>query len=750
MSMKMRELIRAVRACKTASEERSTITTECARIRTAFKDGKNPFRHRNVAKLLYVHMLGYPSHFGQMESLKLIASDSFAEKRIGYLALMLLLDEKTEVLMLVTNSLKMDLHHVNQYVVGLALSAIGNIASADIARDLAPEVERHLRNTNHYIRKKAALCCTRLFSKVPELVEDFAPRLHILLADGHHSVLLTGVTLITSAAETSPATVATFRALIPALVKVLKKVKNTAHGHARDYEVGNVCDPFLQCKILRLLSILGVGNVPASDRMRDVLASVATHTDTSKNAGNAVMYDCVRTIMTVESEPGLRVLAINRLGSFLVNKDNNIRYVALQTLCQVARSDLKSVRRHRATIVTCLRDPDSSIRRRAFELVYLLVDNESVEALTREMVNYLKVAIPEDRAELCAKIATIVDNFCPSRQWQIDTLVCMLSVAGGYCKPDVQSSLLYLVSKAEGLAGYVTHRLFGMVSEERRQLELVHAAVWCIGEFGETLLEPPPEVEPTRAALSPVVFSTAVRSQAEVVALLSRVMRLHSATNQTKGLCLSALLKLTARFDDPAVIKDIRRLLGKFAGSLNVELQQRSVEFVGLAQAAMDRLRSDLLAPMPILEESVFRKRHGGADGGAEMSDEEGMEAIKVGTLEAESKEAKPAGMVSAPAPADSLLDLDDIFGGGGAAATNGPGSGSGDGRPGRHGRHGHGRYGRYGGHGHCQCARSGTSRRLRHVCGTRGCDTPCPTCRPQVPASGGLRQERPPCDLQL
>ena len=85
MSMKLRELIRAVRACKTAADERAAITKECALIRTAFKDDKNPFRHRNVAKLLYVHMLGYPSHFGQMECLKLIAANSFNEKRIGYL-----------------------------------------------------------------------------------------------------------------------------------------------------------------------------------------------------------------------------------------------------------------------------------------------------------------------------------------------------------------------------------------------------------------------------------------------------------------------------------------------------------------------------------------------------------------------------------------------------------------------------------------------------------------------------------------
>ena len=104
MSIKLRELIRNVRACKTAAAERAVISKESALIRTAFKEDDNLHRHRNVAKLLYIHMLGYPSHFGQMECLKLIASQRFPEKRIGYLALLLLMDEKQEVLTLVTNS----------------------------------------------------------------------------------------------------------------------------------------------------------------------------------------------------------------------------------------------------------------------------------------------------------------------------------------------------------------------------------------------------------------------------------------------------------------------------------------------------------------------------------------------------------------------------------------------------------------------------------------------------------------------
>ena len=101
-----RDMIRNVRACKTAAEERAVIAKECANLRTAFKENDVDYRHRNVAKLMFIHMLGYPTHFGQMECLKLIASPGFPEKRIGYLGLMVLLDERQEVLMLVTNSLK--------------------------------------------------------------------------------------------------------------------------------------------------------------------------------------------------------------------------------------------------------------------------------------------------------------------------------------------------------------------------------------------------------------------------------------------------------------------------------------------------------------------------------------------------------------------------------------------------------------------------------------------------------------------
>jgi AP-1 complex subunit gamma-1 len=58
MSLRLRDLIRQVRACKTAAEERAVIAKESAMIRTAIREEQEQYRHRNVAKLLFMKMLG--------------------------------------------------------------------------------------------------------------------------------------------------------------------------------------------------------------------------------------------------------------------------------------------------------------------------------------------------------------------------------------------------------------------------------------------------------------------------------------------------------------------------------------------------------------------------------------------------------------------------------------------------------------------------------------------------------------------
>ncbi len=93
----------------------------------------------------------------------------------------------------------------------------------------------------------------------------------------------------------------------------------TASHSMPAFRLTSTCAP-TALQVLRLLHRLGSGHADASDQMSDILAQVATNTEGARNAGNAILYECVQTIMGVDSIGGLRTLAINILGRFLANR----------------------------------------------------------------------------------------------------------------------------------------------------------------------------------------------------------------------------------------------------------------------------------------------------------------------------------------------------------------------------------------------------------------------------------------------
>ncbi|XP_027099720.1 AP-1 complex subunit gamma-2 isoform X1 [Coffea arabica] len=603
---RLRDMIRSIRACKTAAEERAVVRKECAAIRAAISENDQDYRHRNLAKLMFIHMLGYPTHFGQMECLKSIASPGFPEKRIGYLGLMLLLDERQEVLMLVTNSIKQDLNHTNQYIVGLALCALGNICSAEMARDLAPEVERLLQFRDPNIRKKAALCTIRIIRKVPDLAENFINSAASLLKEKHHGVLLTGVQLCTDLCKISSEALEYFRKkCTEGVVKVLKDLANSPY--APEYDIAGITDPFLHIRLLKFLRVLGQGDVDTSDCMNDILAQVATKTESNKNAGNAILYECVATIMSIEDNGGLRVLAINILGRFLSNRDNNIRYVALNMLMRAITVDSQAVQRHRATILECVKlpidsqDSDASIRKRALELVYLLVNESNVKPLTKELIDYLEVSEPEFRGDLTAKICSIVEKFSPEKIWYIDQMLKVLSEAGNYVKDDVWHALIVVITNASNLHGYAVRSLYRLVQTAGDQEILVRVAVWCIGEYGDMLVNNTGFLDMEE----PITVT-----ESDAVDVVETAIKRHSSDLTSRAMCLVALLKLSSRF--PSCSVRINNIIVQYKGSLVLELQQRALEFGAIVDKHRN-IRSTLVERMPVLDEATYSGRRAGS-----------------------------------------------------------------------------------------------------------------------------------------
>ncbi|KAH3766242.1 clathrin-adaptor gamma chain [Pelomyxa schiedti] len=597
ISLKLRDLIKMVRACKTAAEERETIAKECAVIRNSFTDeGSN--KHRNVAKLLYIHMLGYPTQFGQMECLKLIASPFYADKRLGYLALMLMLDENSEVLTLATNCIQNDLNHPNQFTVGLALCSLSNIASVGIAQDCAPDVDKLLASTNPYLRKKAALAALRSIRKCPQVVETFLPKMRNLLSEKNHGVLVSSITLITEVCEMNPEHIPGFRKLVPNLLRILKSLITS--GYAPEHDVSGVTDPFLQVKVLKLLRILGKDDDKASEAMGDLLAQVATNTESVRNVGNAILYECVQTIMAIKSEKGLRVLAVNILGRFLANKDNNIRYVALNTLYKVVdATDNQGVQRHRNTILDCLKDPDVSIRKRALDLVYTLVNESNVRILVRELLNYLVIADIQFKQEIAEKLCWVTARFAPSKRWHFDTFLRVITVAGNYVPEEVPSSIVTLVVQTPELYPYAVHKLYAALLKDMSQPYLLQVALWCIGEYGDYLISSAPASDP--AEEEPI----AEVSAPQVVELMEQIFAIPFLSELNQQFALTAAIKLTSRLPSTYSPK-LLALVSKYLTNMYLEVQQRACEYINISK--WENIKNLVLQHVPPKEEEGVAK----------------------------------------------------------------------------------------------------------------------------------------------
>lgn len=467
-----------------------------------------------------------------------------------------------------------------------------------MSRDLFPEVESLMSTANPYIRRKAAICAMRICRKVPDLYEHFLEKAKNLLSDRNHGVLLCGLTLAIDLCEAEEdeeeeggpeGVIEMFRPLAGGLVRALKGL--TTSGYAPEHDVSGITDPFLQVKILRFLRVLGRGDLATSELINDILAQVATNTDSSKNVGNSILYEAVLTILDIEADSGLRVLGVNILGKFLANKDNNIRYVALNTLNKVVAIEPNAVQRHRNTILECLRDPDISIRRRALDLSFMLINEGNVRVLVRELLAFLEVADNEFKPVMTTQIGIAADRFAPNKRWHMDTILRVLKLAGNYVKEQILSSFVRLIATSPDLQTYAVQKLYSSLKEDISQEGLTLAATWTIGEYADSLLQGGQYEEEE--------LVKEVR-ESDIVDVFTNILNSTYATQIAVEYIITAAMKLTVRMSDPAQIERLRRLLSSRTADLSVEIQQRAVEYTNLF--GYDQIRRGVLERMPAPE----------------------------------------------------------------------------------------------------------------------------------------------------
>ncbi|KAJ8551955.1 hypothetical protein K7X08_028398 [Anisodus acutangulus] len=579
-----------VRNCQNKEQERLRVDKELGNIRTRFKNekGLTPYEKKKyVWKMLYIHMLGYDVDFGQMEAVSLISAPKYPEKQVGYIVTSCLLNENHDFLRLAINAVRNDIVGRNETFQCLALTLVGNIGGREFAESLAPDVQKLLISSScrPLVRKKAALCLVRLFRKNPDVmnVDSWSDRMAQLLDERDLGVVTSSMSLLVALVSNNHEE---YWSCLPKCVKVLERLAKN-QDVPQEYTYYGIPSPWLQVKTMRALQYFSTIEDPDTRRsLFEVLQRILMGTDVVKNvnknnASHAVLFEALALVMHLDAEKEMMSQCVALLGKFISVREPNIRYLGLENMTRMLMvTDVQDIiKRHQAQIITSLKDPDISIRRRALDLLYGMCDVSNAKDIVEELLQYLSTAEFAMREELSLKIAILVEKFAPDLSWYVDVILQLIDKAGDFVSDDIWFRVVQFVTNNEDLQPYAALKAREYLDKPAIHETMVKVSAYILGEYSHLLAR--------RPGCSPK----------EIFSLIHE--KLPTVTTSTIPILLSTYAKILMHTQppDPELQNQIWAIFRKYEGCIDVEIQQRAVEYFELSKKGAALM--DILAEMP-------------------------------------------------------------------------------------------------------------------------------------------------------
>ena len=591
--LKLRQLIKRVRACRTAEEERSVINKESAEIRNLSKDPNAPHKARNLCKAIYMQMMGYQTSFMQLSCINLLASTDFTEKRIAYSALPLVIDSTSQVLLLATSTIKKDLQNRdNPEIQALALNAIGDVCTPDMCREISMEVANIIQNAeDSNVKKKAACAAVIIIKNCPEMMDSYVDKIPLLLEDRTHSVCLSGIYLVLEMISKNKSIIEKIKKYHSMFVKYEKSLLSVSYSP--EFDVNGINDPFLQAKILEILQYTAKDDKELIDELADLFVSVQSITESSKQTGYALQYEIIKDINNLNASSGMKNLSNNILGKFLSSNDYNLKYIALNTLKDVARKDLASVQKHRAVILEFLKDNDISLQKRALDLIYLIINKNNLKNITKECLKFLPKAEDEIKFELTKKLQDSIVKYSISYKWEIDSLIKMVINSKGKLYEEVLSQIIIAILKVKDLYIYSAHKVYMAlkVKKNENNPQLAKLCIYIIGELCNYLIN--------NTALN-CKNETLTVTENDVLSLLKEVGNKHNKLGNETVIeyLLNALVKLIIKFKDKT--SEIESMIKAYKRSYFSEVQTRALEYLQFKKSDKEQMKEKMVEPISL------------------------------------------------------------------------------------------------------------------------------------------------------
>ena len=591
--LKIRQLIKRIRSCRTAEEERSVINKESAEIRNLSKDPNAPFKARNLCKAIYMQMMGYQTSFMQMSCINLLASSDFTEKRIAYSALPLVIDSTSQVLLLATSTIKKDLQNKeNPDIQALALNAVGDVCTPDMCREISMEVANLIQNgEDSNVKKKAACAAVVIIKNCPETIDSFIDKISTLLEDRTHSVCLSGIYLVLEMISKKPSIVDKIKKYHSMFVKYERSLLSVSYSP--EFDVNGITDPFLQAKILEILQYTAKDDKELIDELADLFVSVQSITESSKQTGYALQYEIIKDINNLNASSGMKNLSNNILGKFLSSNDYNLKYIALNTLKDVARKDLASVQKHRSVILEFLKDNDISLQKRALDLIYLIINKNNLKNITKECLIFLPKAEDEIKFELTKKLQDSIVKYSLSYKWEIDSLIKMVINSKGKLYEDVLSNIILAILEVKDLYIYSAHKAFLAlkIKKNENNPSLAKLCIYIIGELATYLI--------SNTTLN-CKNETITVTESDILNLLKEVGNKHNNLGNETVLeyLLNALVKLFIKFKDKK--SEIESMIKHYKRSYFSEVQSRALEYLQFNKSDKENMKQKMVETIPL------------------------------------------------------------------------------------------------------------------------------------------------------
>lgn len=568
--------------------EEKRINKELANIRQKFKSGNlsGYDRKKYVCKLLYIYILGWNVDFGHLEAVNLISATKYSEKQIGYLAVTLFLHEQHELLHLVVNSIRKDLSDGNELNNCLALHAIANVGSKEMAEALCSDVHRLLISpaSKPFVKKKAALTLLRLYRKVPAIVQpEWAERIVAIMDDQDMGVALSVTSLVMALAQDMP------DAYKGSYVKAAQRLHKIVieQDYTADYVYYRVPNPWLQVKLLRLVQYFA----PSEDThirriLRESLQQIL-HAATAEapknvqqnNAQNAVLFEAINLIIHLDTEQELMVQISTRLGKYIGSRETNVRYLGLEAMTHLAvrAETLDPIKKHQDIIIGSLKDRDITVRRQALDLLYSMCDASNAVKIVHELLKYLQNADYAIREEMVLKIAILTEKYAMDPKWYIDISMRLIAMAGDHVSDEVWQRIIQIVTNNDELQVYAAQNILQYCKAESCHETLVKIGSYLLGEFGHLIAD--------NKGCSPIEQFLALQS------------KFGACLSSTRAMILSAFIKFVNLF--PEIRPQLLSAFRTFSHTLDSELQQRACEYLALATMPNDDLLRTVCDEMP-------------------------------------------------------------------------------------------------------------------------------------------------------